>query len=270
MKNLSHTLLSHKDEIELFKAYEIAETRQEAYEKIILHNQRLVMSVAARYKNIALDDAFQDGNLGLIEGIKRFDYRRGTRFSTYATWWIRQSVTRELAQKSRTIRIPMHEFEEIRRMYRTARRLEQELGRTPTIKDLAEELEPTEELEIARQRIVRMIKESMDMISLETPMGEDEDSVLGDFIEDETSLDPFEATASSTLKEAVKTALYGLNPRERIILNLRFGLEDGEEHTLEEIANKFGLSRERIRQLEKRALKCLRHPHLSRPLRNWR
>jgi RNA polymerase primary sigma factor len=244
MKNLSHTLLSHKDEIELFKAYEVIETRQEAYEKLILHNQRLVMSIASRYKNVALDDAFQDGNLGLIQGIKRFDYRRGTRFSTYATWWIRQSINRAIASRGHTIRLPAYKYDLLIKALAIKNRIKIESGQEPSLKILAEYVGVKESV------LVEILEKGQNTISLDAPDHEDwngDSSLYDSFPAHDKEADPY-------FKKQIQDAFLSLSPREQKIIELRFGFDADGPMTLREIANKFGLTRERIRQLEAKAL----------------
>lgn len=238
---------------------------QQAREHLGRANTRLVVSIAKRYmgQGLPFPDLIQEGNVGLMRAVDKYDYSRGNRFSTYATWWIRQAITRALAQKTRTIRIPLHMTERIRQMYRAAQDLEQSLGRRPT----AEEIAAT--LEVAADAVRAMLDASQHAIALERPVGEDGDSEFGDFIEDQDTISPVDSATQNLLMEAIDEVLAELTPRQSHILRLRFGLGDGEPHTLEEIANKFGLSRERIRQLEKEALRCLRHPQLAHNLRDY-
>ncbi|MCU0497323.1 MAG: sigma-70 family RNA polymerase sigma factor [Anaerolineae bacterium] len=228
-------------------------------------NTRLVVSIAKRYmgQGLPFPDLIQEGNVGLMRAVDKYDYRRGNRFSTYATWWIRQAITRALAQKTRTIRIPLHMTERIRQMYRTAQSLEQLMGRRPSPEEIAAEMD------IPADAIRSMMDASQHAIALERPVGEDGDSEFGDFIEDQDSPSPVEAATQHLLEETIEEVLSELTPRQSHILRLRFGLGGGEPHTLEEIANKFGLSRERIRQLEKEALRRLRHPRLAHNLRDY-
>lgn len=241
------------------------ENAQEAREHLGRANTRLVVSIAKRYmgQGLPFPDLIQEGNVGLMRAVDKYDYTRGNRFSTYATWWIRQAITRALAQKTRTIRIPLHMTERIRQMYRTAQILEQELGRRPTPEEIAEEMD------IPAENVRGMMDASQHAIALERPVGDDGDSEFGDFIEDQDTPEPGEAAAHHLLQETIEEVLSELTPRQAHILRLRFGLGGGEQHTLEEIANKFGLSRERIRQLEKEALRRLRHPRLAHNLRDY-
>ncbi len=241
------------------------EAAQEAREHLGRANTRLVVSIAKRYmgQGLPFPDLIQEGNVGLMRAVDKYDYTRGNRFSTYATWWIRQAITRALAQKTRTIRIPLHMTERIRQMYRTAQILEQELGRRPTPEEIAEEMD------LPAESVRGMMDASQHAIALERPVGDDGDSEFGDFIEDQDTPEPADAAAHHLLQETIEEVLSELTPRQAHILRLRFGLGGGEQHTLEEIANKFGLSRERIRQLEKEALRRLRHPRLAHNLRDY-
>jgi RNA polymerase primary sigma factor len=238
---------------------------QSAREHLGRANTRLVVSIAKRYmgQGLPFPDLIQEGNVGLMRAVDKYDYQRGNRFSTYATWWIRQAITRALAQKTRTIRIPLHMTERIRQMYRTAQVLEQELGRRPTPEEIAAEME------LPAESVRGMMDASQHAIALERPVGDDGDSEFGDFIEDQDTPEPADAAAHHLLQETIERVLADLTPRQAHILRLRFGLGGGEQHTLEEIANKFGLSRERIRQLEKEALRRLRHPRLAHNLRDY-
>jgi RNA polymerase primary sigma factor len=238
---------------------------QAAREHLGRANTRLVVSIAKRYmgQGLPFPDLIQEGNVGLMRAVDKYDYKRGNRFSTYATWWIRQAITRALAQKTRTIRIPLHMTERIRQMYRTAQSLEQSLGRRPSPEEIASEME------LPPDSVRSMMDASQHAIALERPVGDDGDSEFGDFIEDQDSPSPVEAATQHLLQETIEEVLSELTPRQSHILRLRFGLGGGEPHTLEEIANKFGLSRERIRQLEKEALRRLRHPRLAHNLRDY-
>lgn len=238
---------------------------QAAREHLGRANTRLVVSIAKRYmgQGLPFPDLIQEGNVGLMRAVDKYDYTRGNRFSTYATWWIRQAITRALAQKTRTIRIPLHMTERIRQMYRTAQNLEQSLGRRPSPEEIAAEME------LPAEAIRGMMDASQHAIALERPVGDDGDSEFGDFIEDQDSPSPVESATQHLLQETIEEILSELTPRQSHILRLRFGLGGGEPHTLEEIANKFGLSRERIRQLEKEALRSLRHPRLAHNLRDY-
>lgn len=238
---------------------------QAAREHLGRANTRLVVSIAKRYmgQGLPFPDLIQEGNVGLMRAVDKYDYSRGNRFSTYATWWIRQAITRALAQKTRTIRIPLHMTERIRQMYRTAQDLEQTFGRRPKADEIAAAMDlPTE-------AIRSMMDASQHAIALERPVGEEGDSEFGDFIEDQETPSPVDSATQHLLEETIEEVLAELTPRQSHILRLRFGLGGGEPHTLEEIANKFGLSRERIRQLEKEALRRLRHPRLAHNLRDY-
>ena len=238
---------------------------QRAREHLGRANTRLVVSIAKRYmgQGLPFPDLIQEGNVGLMRAVDKYDYSRGNRFSTYATWWIRQAITRALAQKTRTIRIPLHMTERIRQMYRAAQDLEQTLGRRPTAEEIASAME------VAAEAVRAMMDASQHAIALERPVGDDGDSEFGDFIEDQETISPVESATQNLLEETIEEVLAELTPRQSHILRLRFGLGGGEPHTLEEIANKFGLSRERIRQLEKEALRRLRHPQLAHNLRDY-
>lgn len=243
----------------------LVEDGQAAREHLGRANTRLVVSIAKRYmgQGLPFPDLIQEGNVGLMRAVDKYDYKRGNRFSTYATWWIRQAITRALAQKTRTIRIPLHMTERIRQMYRTAQSLEQTMGRRPSPEEIAAEMD------MPADAIRSMMDASQHAIALERPVGDDGDSEFGDFIEDQDSPSPVDSATQHLLEETIEEVLAELTPRQSHILRLRFGLGGGEPHTLEEIANKFGLSRERIRQLEKEALRRLRHPRLAHNLRDY-
>jgi RNA polymerase primary sigma factor len=248
-----------------FELEHLIEDGRAAREHLITANTRLVVSIAKKYmgRGVPFLDLIQEGNLGLMKAVEKFDYRRGYRFSTYATWWIRQTITRAIADQGRTIRVPVHMSDSIRRLYKTARKLEQDHGRKPTPEEIAAELD------IEPRKVRWMLKVSWQPLSLERPVGEEEDSELGNFIEDESSPTPPQSAYQNLLREKVEEVLATLTPREARILRLRFGLHNGRSYTLEEVGQKFGLTRERIRQIEGKALRRLRHPRRSRQLREY-
>ena len=264
LKEIGRVALLTQEEEQVL-AQRIEQGDEEAKNQMIEANLRLVVAVAKRYvgRGMHFLDLIQEGNMGLLKAVEKFDYRKGYKFSTYATWWIRQSITRAIADQARTIRIPVHMVETINKVARASHQLVQDLGREPNAVEIAEYLD------LPLSKVEEIMKLSQEPISLETPVGEEDDSHLGDFIQDSEVSEPMEAAAANSLREQLEKALHMLTPREEQVLRLRFGFEDGKTHTLEEVGKVFSVTRERVRQIESKALRRLRHPSKSKALRDF-
>ena len=264
LKEIGNIPLLTVDE-EVFLAQRIEKGDEQARQQLIEANLRLVVSIAKKYvgRGMSFLDLIQEGNMGLMKAVEKFDYKKGNKFSTYSTWWIRQAITRGIADTAKTIRVPVHMVETINKTLRTSRMLLQELGREPTNEEIAEKMN----MPVAK--IDEILKTSRDPVSLDSPIGEEEDSQLGDFIKDDSSLSPMDSASATMLKEELETAMESLTERERKVIRLRFGLDDGKTRTLEEVGKEFEVTRERIRQIEAKALRKLRHPSRSRKLKDF-